>query len=66
MLLRCLLVCQVEEEDAGQSTNEKDYIKPAMVEVELQLSQDLSDDGAVLQRHAHAHQQHRGHKIHPL
>lgn len=66
MLLGCLLVCQVEEEDAGQSTNKEDYIKPAMVEVELQLSQDLSDDGTVLQGHAHSHEQHRGHKIHPL
>lgn len=59
-------MCQVEEEDAGQSTDEEDHIKPAVVEIKLQLSQDFCYDGAVFQGHAHAHEQHRGHKIHPL
>lgn len=58
VLLGCLLVGQVEEEDAGQGADQEDDVEPAVVEVKLQLSQNLRDDGAVLQRHAHAHQQH--------
>lgn len=61
-----LLVSEIEEEDAGQGANQKDDIKPSVIEVELKLPQDLCHDGAIFQRHAHTHQQHRGHKIHPL
>lgn len=61
-----VLVSEIEEEDAGQGANQKDDIKPSVVEVELKLPQDLCHYGAIFQRHAHTHQQHRGHKIHPL
>lgn len=62
----CLLVGQIKEEDAGQSADQEDDIKPAVIEVELQLSQNLCHNGAILQWHAHTHQQHRWHEIHPL
>lgn len=66
MLLWCLLVSKIEEEDAGQGADQEDDIKPTVVKVELQLPQDLGHNGAILQRHAHTHQQHRRHKVHPL
>lgn len=66
MFLWGLLVSEIEEEDAGQGANQENDIKPSVVEVELELSQDLCHYGAIFQRHAHTHQQHRGHKIHPL
>lgn len=66
MLLWGLLVSKIEEEDAGQGANQEDDIKPSVVEVELELPQHLCDYGAIFQRHAHTHQQHRGHEIHPL
>lgn len=66
MLLWGLFVSQIEEQDAGEGTDQEDDIEPAMVEVELQLPEDLGDDGAVLQGHAHADQQHRGHEVHAL
>lgn len=66
MLLWGLLVSKIEEEDAGQGANQEDDIKPSVVEVELELPQDLRDYGAIFQRHAHTHKQHRGHEIHPL
>lgn len=65
-MLGRLLVGQVEEEDAGQSADQENDVKPAVVEIELQLPQDFGDDAAVLQRHAHAHEQHRRHKVHAL
>lgn len=58
MFLWCLLVSKIEEEDAGQGTDKEDDVKPSVVEVELQLSQNLRYDGAILQGHAHTHQQH--------
>lgn len=64
MLLRCLFVSQVEEEYAGQGADQEDDVEPAVVEVELQLSEDLRDDGAVLQWHAHSDQQHGRDEVH--
>lgn len=66
MLLWCLLVSQVEEQDAGERADQEDHVEPAVVEVELQLPEDFGDDGAVLQGHAHADQQHRGDEVHAL
>lgn len=66
MLLRCLLVGEVQEEDAGEGADQEDDVEPTMVKVELQLPQDVRHDGAILQRHAHPHQQHARHKVHPL
>lgn len=59
MFLWGLLVGEIKEEDAGQGADQEDDVKPAVVEVELQLSQNLRHDGAILQRHAHTHQQDR-------
>lgn len=59
VLLWCLFVGQVKKKDAGQSADQEDDVKPAVVEVELQLSKNLGHNGAILQWHAHAHQQHR-------
>lgn len=56
---------EIKEEDAGQGADQEDDIKPTVVEVELQLSQNLRHNGAILQRHAHAHQQYGWYKIHP-
>lgn len=47
MLLWCLFVGQVEEQYAGEGADQEDHIKPAVVEVELKLSEDFCDDGAV-------------------
>lgn len=66
VLLGSLLVRQVQEEDAGQGADQEDDVEPAVVEVELQLPQDLSYNGAVLKGHAHTHEQHRGDKVHAL
>lgn len=66
MLLWCLLVSQVEEEDAGEGTDEEDDVKPAVVEVELKLPKDFRDDGPVLGGHAHSDQQHRRDEVHAL
>lgn len=63
MLLWCLFVGQIEEEYAGESTDQEDDIEPTVIEVELQLSKNLGDYGAVLQRHAHSDQQHRGDEV---
>lgn len=35
VLLRCLFMGQVEEEDAGESADQEDHVKPAVVEVKL-------------------------------
>lgn len=35
MLLWCLFVSQIEEQDAGESTDQEDHIKPTVIEVEL-------------------------------
>lgn len=59
MFLWCLLVGQIQEEDAGQGADQEDDVKPAVVEVELQLAKNLRHNGAILQRHAHAHQKDR-------
>jgi len=48
VLLRCLFMGQVEEEDAGESADQEDDVKPAVVEVKLQFSQYLSHYSAVL------------------
>lgn len=56
---------EIKEEDAGQGADQEDDVKPTVVEVELQLPQNLRHDGAILQRHAHTHQQHGWHEIHP-
>ena len=48
MFLWRLLVGEIQEEDAGQGADQEDDVKPAVVEVELQLSQNLCHDGAVL------------------
>lgn len=66
MLLWCLFVSQIEEEDAGEGTDQEDHVEPPVIEAELQLPEDLGDDGAVLQGHAHSDQQHRGHEVHAL
>lgn len=66
MLLRRLLVSEIQEEDAGEGADQEDDVKPTVVKVELQLPQDVGHDGAILQRHAHPHQQHARHKVHPL
>lgn len=58
VFLWCLLVGEIKEEDAGQGADQEDDVKPTVVEVELQLSQNLRHNGAILQRHAHAHQQY--------
>lgn len=50
---------EIQEEDAGEGADQEDDIKPAVVEVELQLSKNLRHNGAIFQRHAHAHQQYR-------
>lgn len=54
----CLLVGKIKEEDAGQRTDQEDDIKPAVVEVELEFSQNLCYNRAILQWHTHPHQQH--------
>lgn len=66
MLLWCLFMGQVEEEDAGEGTDQEDHVKPAMVEVKLEFSQYLCHYGAVLQRHAHTHEEHGRDEIHAL
>lgn len=35
VLLWCLLVGQIQEEDAGEGANQEDDVEPAVVEVEL-------------------------------
>lgn len=65
VLLGCLFVGEVEEEDAGEGADEEDDVEPSVVEVELQLSQNFGHDGAILQRHAHPHEENRRHKVHP-
>lgn len=37
MFFRGLFMCQIEEEDAGECTDEEYHIKPAVIEVELQF-----------------------------
>lgn len=64
MFLWCLFVSQIEEQYAGKSADQEDDIKPSMVEVELQFSQDFRDYSAVLQRHAHPDQQHGRDEVH--
>lgn len=66
VFLWCLLVGEIKEEDARQGADQEDDVKPTVVEVELQLSQNFGHNGAILQRHAHTHQQHGWYKIHPL
>lgn len=48
MLLWCLFVSQIEEQYAGEGTDQEDDIKPTVIEVELKLPEDLCDYGAVL------------------
>lgn len=64
MFLWCLLVSQVEEQDAGEGADEEDDIKPAVIEVELEFPQDLCDYGAVFWGHAHSDQQHGRDEVH--
>lgn len=64
MLFWCLFVSQIEEQYAGESTDQEDHIEPTVVEVELQLPEDFGDYGAVLERHAHSDQQHGGDEVH--
>ena len=59
VFLWCLFVSEIEEEDAGQGANQENDVEPAVVEVELQLSQNLCHNGAIFQWHAHTHQQDR-------
>lgn len=66
MFLWCLLVSQIEEQDTGEGTDEEDDIKPAVIEVELEFSQDFCDYGAVFWGHAHSDQQHGRDKVHAL
>ena len=44
VLLWGLLVCDVEEADAGESADEEDDVEPAMVEVELKVTKHLCYD----------------------
>ena len=36
-----------------------------VIEVELEIPEDLCDDGPVLRGHVHPHQHHHGHEVHP-
>ena len=56
----------VHENDAGQSADQKNDVKPAMIEAELKIAENLRYDHSVLSRHVHSHQQHRGNKVHSL
>ena len=47
---------QIEESDGGESTDEKDDIKPSMIEVELKVTKYNRYDFPVLCRHVHSHQ----------
>lgn len=66
MFLWGLFVSQIEEQYAGEGTDQEDDIKPTVIEVELKLSQDFCDYGAVFWGHAHSDQQHGGHEVHAL
>jgi hypothetical protein len=37
-------MCDVEEADAGEGTNEEDDVKPPMVEIELEVPENFCDD----------------------
>ena len=44
VFLRRLLVSDVEKADAGEGADEEDDVKPAMIEVELEVAQNLRND----------------------
>lgn len=58
------LMCDVEDSHGNNSTDEEYDVKPSVVEVEVDVSQNLRDDNTEIGRQVHPHQQHTGHKIH--
>lgn len=59
-------MCQIQKADGGERTDQEDDIEPAVVEVELQVSENLRYDYPILRGHVHAYQENGRHKMHPL
>ena len=59
------LVGQVEDGHGAGGRHQEHHVKPAVVEVELEVTQDLGHDGPVLLRHVHPHQDNHRHEVRP-
>ena len=55
----------VKEPNRRKSRQQENDIKPSMVKVELQITQNLGNDRSIFKRHVHPHKNNRGNKIHP-
>ena len=55
---------EVEQGEGGGSRDEEGDVKPAVIEVELQVAEHGGDDGPVLGRHVHPHQDHHRGEVH--
>lgn len=49
ILYGCLSMCQIQEHNWWQCTDQEDYVEPSMIETELQLAQHFRDDHSVQQ-----------------
>lgn len=50
--------------DGADGCHQEHDIEPPMVEVELEVTQDFGDDGAILHGHVHPHEQHHRDEVH--
>ena len=60
------LMGDVEKDDAWEGADEEYDIEPAMVEAELELTEDFCDDHSVLSWHVHSHEKNWRDEIHAL
>ena len=53
-----------DDENGAHGRHQEHDVEPPVVEIELKISEHLSDDRPVLQRHVHPHEQHHRHEVH--
>ena len=64
-LLHVTFVHKVQQSQGEGGGHKEHQVEPPVVEVELEVPEDGGDDGAVLARHVHPHQDDHGGEVHP-
>ena len=57
-------MCNIQNPHRTNRTYKKYHIKPAVVKVKMNISQNFSDNYTIIRRQVHPHQKYTRHKIH--
>ena len=58
------LVSNIQHTHRGYSAHQKDHVKPPMIKVEVDVTQNLSDNDSIVWGQVHSHEQDTWHKVH--